>query len=644
MQADSRERSLSLPWRAILVATTIVGVGIAVYYLFNLSFAGGVLMDVASRYLVAAFFLPFAFILFSSKGKGGRGVPWFDVLAAVFAFAILFYLFLHSSEIMFLGWTTPPSLFHAVLGLVLCLLVLEAGRRTGGIAYCLVCVAVGVFPLFAAYMPGPFEGTSLHWSRLIGLLAFNELGLIGLPSAVIVNILVGFLVFAGILIASGGGKFFLDLATVILGRFRGGPAKVAVLGSGLFGSISGSAIANVVGTGSVTIPAMKRLGFEPHYAAAIEACASTGGMFMPPIMGTAAFIMAELLGMPYATIIVCAALPAILFYLGLLVQVDFHAATSGVKGVPAEEIPSIREVMKGGWHFIIAFLFLVWGLLYMRWEAMTPYYASALLILLSMVRKETRLTPGRLMDVVERVGRLVIQTVAILLPLAFVIGGLAATGAAPAFASGVVSLAGGNPYLVLLFGVAVCYILGMMGMVAPAYIFLAVTMAPTIVGMGFDEVAVHLFIIYYAMMGAITPPVAIAAFVAAGIAGASGMRTALLATKLGIVIYFVPFFFVFNPALVLRGPPLETIYFFGGCALGIVLIAGGLVGYLWRLGKISIWARPLLIIAGFLLGFPEWRTDVVGIIIAVLVLLIMFVISRPRWSKKVIEGSERSPS
>ncbi len=480
-------------------------------------------------------------------------------------------------------------------------------------------------------MPGILSGRSLDWFSLIGSLSFgSEAGIIGLPSRVMVDMLLGFLVFAGVLLASGAGRFFLNLASALLGRYRGGPAKVAVLGSGFFGSMSGSAISNVVGTGSITIPAMKRLGYPPHYAAAIEACASTGGTIMPPIMGAVAFIMAELLGIPYSAIIVAAAIPAILYYLGLLMQVDAYAAKNGLIGLPREEIPSLKQTLIEGWHFIFAFLFLIWGLLYMRWEAMTPWYTTGLLILLSMVRKETRIGPKGVINILREVGKLVTMTMGVIMPIAFIITGLTSTGVAPSFTSGVISLGGGNPFIILLFGAVACYLLGMMGLVAPAYIFLAVSLAPVLTQMGFDLFASHLFIIYCAIFGDITLPVAIVAFVGAGIAGAPPMKTALLAMRLGIVLYFIPFFFVFEPALVLRGAPLETLYYFSGCLLGIFILTGGLEGFLLGVGKVAIWARPLLVVAGFLVGFPEWRTDVYGIALAIIIIGILLVMKRSR--------------
>jgi TRAP transporter 4TM/12TM fusion protein len=622
----------------MFVFSTVIGTAATIYYVFNFTIFGA-LLDVGARYLIIAFFLPFVFVLLPPTGKSETRVPWYDVLAAVLAFGISIYFFASSWEIVWEGWTYPTPLNFA-LGLVLCLLVLEGGRRTGGLPYFIICIILGLFPLVADKTPGVFRGIPHEWFPTIAQHAFgSETGIAGLPSRIMVDILIGFLIFAGVLLASGGGKAFLDLASAMMGRFRGGPAKIAVVGSGFFGSISGSALANVVGTGSFTIPAMKRMGYPGHYAGAIEACASSGGILMPPVMGAVAFVMAEFLGVPYADIIVCAAIPALLFYFGLLLQVDAYAARTGLRGLPREEIPSVWKVLKEGWHFGIAFVFLIWGLLYLRWEAITPFYASVLLILLSLFRKETRLGPRRLVDVIDQIGKMVVETMSILLPIAFIINGLSITGVAAAFTQGLVLLSGGNAFIALLFGAVACFILGMMGMVTPAYIFLAISMAPALVGMGFNEIAVHLFIIYIAMLAGITPPVAAAAFVGASIANAPPMKTAWQATRLGIVIYLVPFFFVYNPALILKGPLFEILYRCGVAIVGITFIAAGVEGYLWFIGKPPFWARLLLTIGGFLLAFPEWISDVVGSTLLIFTVAVLLVMKRLQRAKAIAEPS-----
>jgi len=603
---------------AILVSVNYI-FGLGIVYMVNFSY----------YYMLVGLLLPFVFLLFPArKGKFGK-IPWHDWVAAFLAFVIPIYFSFHGLDIQTQGWSAYPSLLHASLSLVVCILVLDASRRLGGPAFLLIVFLAAIYPLFASHLGGIFRGTGLTLLPALGQFAFSAEGLMGIPMRVVGEILIGFLILAGILMRTGAGDFFLNLAMALAGHTRGGPAKIAVIGSAFFGSLSGSIFANVVGTGSVTIPAMKRIGYPPYYAGAVEACSSTGGVLMPPVMGAAAFVMAEITGTPYATIMVAAIIPSLLYYWGLLLQADAYAARVGLKGLPREELPSLGYALKQGWHFLFVLLFLVWGLIYMRWGATTPFYASGLLILLSMVRKQTRLnTLGKWCSVVDGTGKLLVETLGIILPVGLILGGLILTGVAPAFTATIVSLSHGIPFIALLFGAIACYLLGMVGVITAAYIFLAVTLAPALIMVGFNLLAVHLFCIYYSMLAAITPPVAIAAFLAGGIAGAPPMKTAFQAMRLGVVIYFIPFFFVFEPSLVLQGAPLDTLYCFSTCALGVVFIAGGLEGYLLGVGEPGKAVRPLLVIAGCLIAFPDWKTKALGACLAIP--LLTFLLMRKR--------------
>jgi TRAP transporter 4TM/12TM fusion protein len=342
---------------------------------------------------------------------------------------------------------------------------------------------------------------------------------------------------------------------------------------------------------------------------------------MPPVMGAIAFVMCEIIGVPYHTIIVAAAIPAILYYFAVFMQVDAYAAKAGLKGLPKEEVPSLKKTLSEGWHFIAVFIFLLWGLMYMQWDAKAPFYASALLFVLSMFRKDTRMTPRKTLEAFQSIGSLIAQTVAILLPVGFIVCGLTITGVAAALTVWIVNLGAANVLLILIMGAAICYIMGMAGMAISAYVFLAVTIVPAVVQAGgLNVLATHLFVVYYDTLAGITLPVAAAAFLGAAIAGAAPMKTALTAMRLAAIIYFVPFFFVYNPALLFQGPIWETAYTFVLCLAGIVLIAGGAEGYLLRVGLVKVWTRPLLIVAGFLLVFPELITGLAGFLIALAVI------------------------
>src|SRR5690606_25570313 len=395
--------------------------------------------------------------------------------------------------------------------------------------------------------------------------------------------------------------------------------------------LSGSIFSNIAGTGSITIPTMKKVGYPAHYAGAIEACASTGGVLMPPVMGAIAFVMAITIGVDYATVMVAAIIPSLLFYFGLLLQVDAYAARTGLKGVPREQLPSARDVLKRGWPFISVLVFLIWGLLYMRWEYYAPWYACVLMVALSFLQKETRMTPRRLYETLRQIGILVTQTAAIILPIAFVVSALTITGVTGSVTSGLVNLGGGNIYMIILFGVFACFVMGMAGLSIVAYIFLAVTLAPAIIEVGgLNTIAVHFFIVYYAMLSAITPPVATAAFLAATIARAKPMQTSFTAMRLGVVIYFVPLFFLFQPALVLQGDLTPLVYILPSIIIGIMLIAGGLEGWLLGAGHVRPWLRLPLVGAGFAFGFPTLTTTIIGGLVSLLLAGIVWYDNRGR--------------
>ncbi|MBA7615256.1 hypothetical protein ES703_22534 [subsurface metagenome] len=531
-------------WRGICVVFPVAVIGVSIFYLFRLTFFGRIFITTSYLYLLMALLLPLVFLFFPSSSRGRRDtVPWFDVLGAVLVFAIPFYFCLRGWDIMEQAMEVAAPQYMLLMSLVLLLLVVECGRRTVGLIFTIVCVFFGLFPLFANYVPAPLTGLSLPFWRVVSFHALGPESIAGLPMRVVGTLLIGFLIFAVVLMGTGGGRFFLNCALALFGRFRGGAAKVAVFASGLFGSMSGSVITNVLTTGSITIPAMKQTGYPAHYAAAVEACASTGGVLMPPIMGAAAFLIAEFLGMPYSYVMIAAFLPSILYYLGLFAGVDAFAAKSGLKGLPQESLPNLKETLKEGWFFLVALLLLVYLLLVTGWQAQAPYYVAAFLLILSTIHKGTRLSPRGLVQLLEQMGRVLAEITAILCTIGLILGSLTITGTAFSLSSDIIRLAGGSIPLLLLLGFATSFILGMGMTVTACYIFLAIILAPGLIGVGLNPLAVHLFIMYCGMISYITPPVAIGAFAAAGLAGSAPMKTGFQAMRLGIVIYFIPFFF-----------------------------------------------------------------------------------------------------
>lgn len=614
---------LPLGFQILFVLFSTLMVVTASIYMTNTTIFGYALPSSVYYYTIFMICLPMAFLIMPARKKDGDKLPWYDLLLALVSFLIPMFFIYNDNDIVYIGWLPAPTMISYSIAVVYSVIMLEAGRRIGGIVFFTLCILLGLYPLFAEQMPGILYGMGYTFRETVSYAIYGGEGIIGLPGKLTGAILIGFLIFAGMLIASGAGGFFLDLANALMGRYRGGPAKVAVIASGFFGSLTGSPVSNIISTGSITIPAMQKIGYPKRYSAAIEACASTGGVLMPPVMGTIIFVMAVITEIPYADILVAAIIPAALFYLGLLVQVDLHAARMKFSGLPKAEIPSLWETFKKGWQFLFVLAFLVWGLLYMRWAEVTPYYASALLFVLSFANKKTRMTPNRIWQAMVIIGSLVAQMVAIIIPFTYILVGLLITGTSASFAAGLVNLGGGNLYVILFFGIIACYLLGIVGFDIAAYIFLAISLAPALEQMGLNKMATHLFLVYYPMLAVLTPPVAIGAFVAAAIAGSSPMQTAWTAMKLGVVIYFIPLFFVFEPSLVMQGPWTDTVYYFLLCACGTIITATGLSGYFWGLGEIDTWWRKiLLVISGIAIAAPETVSSVIGCIVAVVVMAI----------------------
>ncbi len=638
MAIEERTKGLSLtryqflptPVKIVYLGTTLAAIILFVLYWLAIPVGGRVISGTAYFYLLFAI-LGFNILIGLGANRRSRAgaPPWYDYLLSLLTPAVLFFFFFHSNEISMRLWTPAPSVFHFILALALGLISLEAGRRVGGWGYVVVLGVSIIYPLFADKMPGVLYGFSLSLQEVFADFAFGANGILGLPAMTLGTMILGFYLFAGVMLGLGGGEFFLKLAMVLMGRVRGGPAKVAVLASGFFGSLTGSIIANIAATGSFTIPAMKKAGYSPEYSAATEACASSGGDTMPPVMGGLVFMAAIIANVDYAVIMVAAFIPTVLYYFGLLVQVDGYAAKAGIKALPPENIPRLWPTLKEGWIYLFCIGFLVFGLLYMRWGMITPVYASALMLLLSVITLNRNITFRRLEAALAYTAGLVNFGMAIFLSIGFIMVGLYKTGMAAALTAWVISLGADNVFLILLIGAAFNLLMGMVGLQRTSYLFLAVTMAPAVAAVtGIPVIAVHLFIIFYAGLGGLTPPVAINAFIAASIAGADPMKTAWTSLRLGVVLLFIPFFFVLQPALIMQGTPGEIIYHTALALLGIFILASGLEGYLIKFGELSVVQRTMLVVGGFLVAFPQTITTLVGLGLSALCIIIRVVRQR----------------
>ena len=635
-----KTRTLNKFWKGVLVSFTSIGVLLVINQMFQLRLFGFYPMENSYYYYLLSLFLSMAFIVYpinntSSKDK----VPTYDVFLFVLALVIGGYFGLNGMNSMNQGWEYVAPVLPTTLALAFWLLVIEAARRAAGWILACVVTVFSLLPLYTEYLPWILRGQPFDLLTTARIHIMGIESVLGLPLATFANLMVGFIIFGVVLQASGGGQFFLDLSQALLGRVRGGPAKVAVLSSAFFGSISGSSVSNVMTTGPVTIHAMKRTGYSARYAGAIEACASTGGVVTPPIMGATAFVMANFLALPYASIVIAATIPALLYFWGLYIQVDGYAAKNNIKGLPKEEMPALWPTFKQGWYYLLALFILIYFLFYLRIEAWAPFYASLFLFVIAMLRKATRFTMESFAQLFADVGKVLIELLCILAGVGLLIGSLTMTGVAFAFSRELVNLVGGSTFLMLVSGAITCFILGMGMTVTAVYIFLAIVLAPALVTLGMEPLAVHLFILYWGIVSFITPPVAISSFAAAGISNASPMKTALTSSRIGFALYLVPFIFVYNPALLFIGTATEIVFSIFTALLAIFILGSTFEGYLMGVGKLQAVERLCLMIPGVLLIVPNNFIALIGLGIFILLIILSKFVTVSRQTDVVIANS-----
>ena len=612
----ARYRKLTGIWSILFAVATAVSIVLGVNQLFNLQlFIGYVFIEPRYYYLLTAALLPLVFLAFPpSKQASKDSVPWYDAILAAVTFLVLLYFVWNAERILDEAWEYSAPDTAIYMSVILWALLIEIGRRTGGPSILVITVVLSLFPVYAHLMPSVISGVNQTFWDTAAFHIMSVESFLGIPLRAFAELVIGFLIFGVAMQYTGAGAFFINFAFALLGKVRGGPAKVAIFASGLFGSMSGSVVSNVLSTGCMTIPAMKRIGFKPAYAGGVEACASTGGVLMPPIMGATAFIMASFLNIPYADVAIAAVLPSLLYYFGLFMQIDAYAAKHGVEGLPEHELPSLAQSVKDGWYYIFSFLALIYMLLMLQQEATAPFYATVLLLATNQISPKHRMDWAKFKMFFFGTGLLFAELVGILAAVGLIVGSLSLTGMAGTLTNDLVFLAGGNTLLLLIMGAFTSFILGMGMTVTACYIFLAVILAPALIKNGLDPLGVHLFLMYWGMISFITPPVAIGAFAAAGLARASPMATGFEAMRLGAVIYLIPFFFVFNPALLFRGPAMEIVIVVVTAVVGVVLISGALQGYLIGIGHlgrgpVAFLGRLLILAGGVCLAAPGGTLD-----------------------------------
>ncbi len=558
----------------------------------------------------------------AKQGASRAHVPAHDWLLAGLSLLVLGYIALRYPDLVLRVFLRPVQLW--LPGLLTTALLVEALRRVTGWALPLILAAFVAMALFGDLLPLGLDLRPQEWRLLSGYMGFDANAVLGLPLSVAGGVIVVFLLLGTLLGTTGGTRFFTDVSIVLMGRFRGGSMKIAVLSSALFGSVSGSAVANVLSTGTVTIPMIKDDGFPPEKAAGIEAAASTGGQLAPPVMGAAAFLMAEFLEVPYAEVAFAALLPALLFYAALFVQADIEAQRLNLSPMPSSSRPPLRRLVNG-WHFPATFAVLIY---LMFWRGFQPDRAGLWAVLtlvatgMAFGYGGARPGPRQLVQALSVCGHRTVEIVVIAAGAGVVIGVLGITGLGFNLTYALVELGGGSPVALLALAALVCIVLGMGLPTLGVYVLLAALVAPALVETGVPAMAAHLYVLYFGMMSMITPPVALAAFAAASIAGAAPMRSGWYAMRFGWSAYVVPVLFVLSPSLLMMGSWQMTLWTILGALAGIWAISQALVGggiVTRRAGRVGLaFAGAMLLIPADAFEFA-WATDPLGLLLAGLV-------------------------
>ncbi len=575
---------------------------------------------------ILAIAVPLVFLsVRARKGSEGAPVPWYDYLFSLLGFVCANYMAVRYPQLAELVSDAPID--GLIPGIIIVALLIEGLRRTVGHVLTVLVVAFVFLGLFGHLLPGKLAGKEMLTRDLFYYLAWDPTSILGIPLKIVTSIVLAFVFFGQVLTKSGGSAFFTEFAMVLVGRYRGGQAKIAVTGSGFFGSISGSVVSNVVTTGVITIPLMRNAGYRGVQAGAIEAVASTGGQLMPPIMGAAAFLMAEFLEIPYKEVVVAALIPAVLYYVALFILADLEAARTKIQPLKDEEIPKLWDVVKTGWYFPLPFAALIIALFNFNFSPeMSALIATGVIVATSTIfgYKGKRLTFRDLLDAVRSTGHAVLDIIMIAAAAGIVIGTLNVTGVGFGMSLLLVELGGTNLFLLLLISAVVCIILGMGMPTVAVYLMLATLVAPALIEVGINPMAAHLFILYFGMMSMITPPVAIAAFAAATLTGEDAMKTGFAAMRFGWFAYLVPFLFVLSPSLLMEGGAFEVIATAVTAAGGVWLVSIAIMGYFVR--ELGLLLRVLFGLAGLALLIPgsgfegAQLTDIAGLVTGALLI------------------------
>jgi TRAP transporter 4TM/12TM fusion protein len=616
----------------------VVFLGLLAFSLFQLyTSVFGVLTAQLQRSIHLGFALALIFLLFPAR-KRDRGkkhkVAWYDMILAVASIVVGAYWPLMMDELVNrVGRLTQIDLIVGVLAI---LLVLEATRRAVGLPITIIAVVFIIYAMYGPYMPSFLAHRGLELDRLVQTMFYTTEGILGTPLGVSATFIFLFLLFGSFLIKTGVGEYFNDLSIAVAGRSVGGPAKVAVFSSALQGTISGSSVANVVTSGAFTIPMMKNLGYRKEFSGAVEAASSTGGQLMPPVMGAAAFLMAEFIGIPYMEIAKAAAIPALLYFAGIWIMTHLEAKKRGLRGLTKEEMPDRKEILKKSYLLIPILAIIVFMMIGMT-VTLAALLSIVIAVVVSAIKKETRIGIRGIIDALVDGARTALGVAAATAAAGIIVGVVTKTGLGLKLANGLLDIAGGALIPTLFLTMIASLILGMGSPTTANYVITSTIAAPAIILLGVPDLSAHLFVFYFGIIADITPPVALAAFAAAAISGGEPIKTGIESSKLAIAAFIIPYMFVLSPELLM----IDTTWYyliwvvFSG-VIGMIAISGGVVGYWYR--KLSWLERIVAIVAGGLLIYPEKISDIIGLVLFVGLVTIQFLYKRHDTPKAQITG------
>lgn len=599
----------------------VVAICFSLFQLYTASF--GLLPAQIQRSVHLLFVLFLAYLLYPiRKGQKSTRIPWYDGLLALGAGLCAGYIAYNYTGLMDrAGAFTTLDIIVGTLGI---LAVLEACRRVVGLPILIIACSFIAYAFLGPYMPGFLNHRGYSFRRIVGHLYYTTEGILGLPLGVSSTFIFLFILFGAFLDKTGIGKFFIDSANAIAGFSAGGPAKVAVISSAMMGTISGSSVSNTVGTGSFTIPLMKKLGYKPEFAGAVEAASSTGGQLMPPIMGAAAFLMAETLGIPYLEVAKAAVIPAILYFSGVFIMVHLEAKKLGLRGIPRDQLPRLGHVMKEQGHLILPLIAILYFLIQGATPMKAALYGIVTSVLAGMIRKATRMSPKDFLDALESAGRSILGVAIACATAGIIIGIVTLTGLGLKMASGLIALAGGLKIPTLIFTMLASLVLGMGVPTTANYLITSTITAPAVVQLGVPMLAAHLFAFYFGIIADITPPVALAAYAGSAIARSNPFWTGVTASRIAIAAFIIPYMFALNPVMVLiEATSLKIVQILLTSFMGMLGIGAAMEGYF--LGITKPWERILYLIGGILLIDPAFFTDVVGILLITFALLLQYI-------------------